>query len=89
MGLCATNQNATLRNIPPKMLRCHLSTLMGSRKLRISDVANLTGLNRSTVSALYRETATRVDLLTIEQLCKLLNCTVGDLLEFVPDEPAA
>lgn len=65
------------------MLRCHLSTLMGRDKLRISDVARLTGLNRSTIAALYRETATRVDLSTIEALCKLFRCSVGELLEHV------
>ena len=33
------------------MIRCHLSTLMGRDKLRVSDVSRLTGLNRSTVTA--------------------------------------
>lgn len=68
------------------MVRCHLSTLMGRDKLRISDVSRLTGLNRSTVSALYKETATRLDLAAIEALCKLFSCQVGDLFEYVPDE---
>lgn len=68
------------------MVRCHLSTLMGRDKLRISDVSRLTGLNRSTVSALYKETATRLDLAAIEALCKLFNCQVGELFEYVPDE---
>ena len=63
------------------MIRCNLSVLMGREKLRISDVANRTGLNRSTVTALYNETATRVDLSAIESLCKVFHCTVGDLLE--------
>lgn len=67
------------------MIRCHLSTLMGREKLRIADVARRTGLNRSTVAALYRETTTRVDLPAIEQLCRLFNCQVGDLLEYVED----
>lgn len=58
---------------------------MGRDKLRISDVSRLTGLNRSTVTALYRETATRVDLPAIDQLCRLFNCSVGELLEYVPD----
>ena len=48
------------------MIRCHLSTLMGRDKLRISDVAQKTGLNRSTITALYNETATRLDLTAIE-----------------------
>lgn len=69
------------------MVRCHLSTLMGRHKLRVSDVARLTGLNRSTVTALYRETATRIELPAIEKLCALLKCHVGELLEVVPDQP--
>ena len=67
------------------MIRCHLSTLMGRDKLRIADVSRRTGLNRSTITALYRETATRVDLPAVERLCRLFNCRVGDLFEYVPD----
>ena len=67
------------------MIRCHLSTLMGRDKLSIADVSRRTGLNRSTVTALYRETATRVDLPAIAALCVLLHCNVGDLLELVPN----
>jgi putative transcriptional regulator len=67
------------------MIRCHLSLLMGRDKLRITDVSRLTGLNRSTVTALYRETATRVELPAIERLCALFKCSVGDLLEHVSD----
>jgi putative transcriptional regulator len=68
------------------MIRCHLSTLMGRDKLRIADVARQTGLNRSTVAALYRETATRVDLPAVEALCRLFKCSVGELFEVVADE---
>lgn len=66
------------------MIRCHLSTFMGREKLRISDVAQRTGLNRSTITALYNETATRVDLPAIERLCQLFQCQVGDLFEVAP-----
>lgn len=59
---------------------------MGRDKLRISDVAKMAGLNRSTVTALYNETATRVELPAIESLCKLFQCQVGDLFEVVPME---
>lgn len=69
------------------MVRCHLSTLMALHALRVSDVARLTGLNRSTVTALARETATRIELPAIEKLCTLLQCSVGDLLEVTPDQP--
>lgn len=65
------------------MIRCHLSTLMGRDRLKISDVARLTELNRSTVTALYYEKAQRVDLVAIERLCRLFKCSVGELFELV------
>jgi putative transcriptional regulator len=67
------------------MVRCHLSALMGRDKLRISDVSRLTGLNRSTVTALYKETTTRLDLAAVDALCQLFCCSVGELFEYEPD----
>jgi putative transcriptional regulator len=58
---------------------------MSRDKLRIADVSRRTGLNRSTITALYKGTATRVDLPAIEQLCRLFHCQVGDLFESVQD----
>ncbi|MGB0210622.1 helix-turn-helix domain-containing protein [Algiphilus sp.] len=63
------------------MVRCYLSRLMGERKLNIADVARETGLNRNTVTLLYKETASRVELDAIERLCRLFDCQVGDLFE--------
>lgn len=68
------------------MISCHLSRKMGEHKMKIADVARKTGLNRSTITALYNESATRVDLETIEKLCKLFNCEVGELLELALTE---
>lgn len=67
------------------MIKCHLSVLMGQKKMKISDVAEATGLNRSTITALYKENATRIDLNTIEALCRLFECKVGELLELSID----
>lgn len=64
------------------MIKCHLSKLMGERKLKISDVARDTGLHRNTITLLYQETATRVDLDAIDSLCKYFKVSVGDLFEF-------
>lgn len=68
------------------MIRCHLSRLMGERKLKIVDVARATELHRNTITLLYREEATRVDLDAIDRLCRFFGCGVADLLEFVPDD---
>ncbi|MEW8508841.1 MAG: helix-turn-helix transcriptional regulator [Candidatus Thiodiazotropha sp.] len=67
------------------MIRCHLSRLMGEQKMKVIDVAREADLHRNTITLLYKETATRVDIETMDKLCKLFNCQVSDLFEFVDD----
>lgn len=67
------------------MIKCHLSRLMGERKLKIADVARETGLHRNTITLLYQETASRVDMDAIDRLCAYFNVSVGELFEFVPE----
>jgi putative transcriptional regulator len=62
------------------MIRCHLSTLLGQRKLKISDLERMTGIHRNTLTLLYRETAIKVELEVIEKICVALNVAIGDLL---------
>lgn len=70
------------------MIRCNLSRYMGEQKMNISAVARQSNVNRSTISLLYHEKATRVDLDVIEKLCRMFNCSVGDMLEIrASDEP--
>lgn len=68
------------------MIKCHLSRLLGERKLKVSDVAQATGINRGTLTRLYHETALRVELDVLETLCLYLNCELHDLLELVREE---
>jgi putative transcriptional regulator len=65
------------------LIKCHLARLMGEHKMKIADVARDTGLNRNTVTLLYKETAKKVDLEAMDKLCRLFNCGVGDIFEFV------
>ncbi|ELE8675501.1 helix-turn-helix transcriptional regulator [Escherichia coli] len=66
------------------MIRCHLARLMGEHKMRIADVVRETGLSRNTITLLYKETAQKVDLDTLERLCVLFGCEIHDLLQKVP-----
>ncbi|MBM3350773.1 MAG: helix-turn-helix transcriptional regulator [Betaproteobacteria bacterium] len=68
------------------MIKCHLSRLMGERKLKISDVARAIDVHRNTITLLYDENANRVDLDTLNKLCIFFDCNVDDLLQFVPEE---
>ncbi|MDE1943520.1 MAG: helix-turn-helix transcriptional regulator [Betaproteobacteria bacterium] len=68
------------------MIRCNLSRLMGERKIKIADLSRDTGINRGTATRLYYETAERIEMNVISALCEYFNCSVSDLLEYVPDQ---
>lgn len=68
------------------MIRCHLSRILGEKRIKISDLARDTGINRGTLTRLYHETAERVDLEVLDQLCRFLNCKLSDLMEYVPEQ---
>ena len=67
------------------MIKCHLSRIMGEKKLRVADVARAIGVHRNAITLLYEETATRIDMETIGKLCEFLDCGMQDLFEYIPD----
>jgi putative transcriptional regulator len=44
------------------------------------------GLGYSTINALYHEKTERIEFATLEKLCEVLGCEVGDVLEYVADK---
>lgn len=66
---------------------CRLSRLLGERKLKIIDLARDTGINRGTITRLYHETASRVELEVVDGLCHYFGCQVGELFEYI-EEPS-
>jgi putative transcriptional regulator len=69
------------------MIRCHFARLLGERKLKISDVARDTGINRGTLTRLYYETAERVELEVMDQLCDYFKISLPELLQRDNDAP--
>jgi len=64
-----------------RVVRCRLRQLMGAHNnMRISELAEKTGLQRNSISAMYNNTATRYDAKTIALICDAMGCEVGDLL---------
>jgi len=65
---------------------CKLSTILGERRLKMSDVVRGTGLAKNTVLALYHDRVRKVDYHVVEKLCAFLGVGVGDLFHYVPDD---
>ena len=69
------------------MIRFKMAEVMGTRKvLNISELARKAGLSRLTIRGLYYEKAKGIRWDTLEKICRALNCSVSDLIEYIPDE---
>ena len=69
------------------MILIKLKDMMWRRRIRsISRLARLAGLSRQTVDALYNrpDRVKGFRLETLEGLCRALDCRIGDLIEYVP-----
>jgi len=55
---------------------------MGEKKVKIIDVARETGISRNMISSLYYENAKRIDLESLDALCRYFQCQPGDLFEY-------
>jgi len=65
-----------------------LHQIMSDRKIRnISELARETGLDRRTLTAIYDGKNKGVDYETLNKLCNYFECSIFDLIEYVPDPP--
>lgn len=69
-----------------------LQLLMAKKKIKdITQLADLTGLSRPTLSRIYNNKTKRIDANTTYVLCKFFDCSLDDLIKLVekPDEKPA
>lgn len=67
-------------------IRFRLRELLDARGLSQTDLQHQSRLAYSTISELYHNKARRIDVGTLETLCETLECTVGELVEYVPQK---
>ncbi len=67
------------------MIKVHLSRLLGEKRMKISELAEATGLHRNGLSRLYNEETDGIKFDTLEKICKALNCDISDLIEIVDE----
>jgi putative transcriptional regulator len=68
------------------MINVRLDYVLLDRRMKLKDLAEATGLAVNNLSILKTNKARAIRFSTLNQLCKALNCTPGDLIEYVPDE---
>ena len=60
--------------------------MMADRKISLTELAKRIDLTNANLSILKTGKARAVRLITLDALCRELNCQPGDLLEYVPDK---
>ena len=59
---------------------------MAKRKISAGELAERIGITPANLSILKNNKAKAVRFSTLEELCKVLNCQPGDILEYVKEE---
>jgi putative transcriptional regulator len=68
------------------MIKSRLHILMHEKGIRsVAKLSKETGLSRPTLYRIYNDSGDRVEYGTLNALCSYFHCSVGELLEFVPD----
>ena len=68
------------------MINIRLDYVLLDRRMKLKDLAEATGIALNNLSILKTNKARAIRFSTLNSLCKALNCTPGDLLEYIPDE---
>ena len=66
------------------MIKCRLEELLKTKNITIQSIHENTKINMGTIAKLSKNQLVRIDLKTIEELCKVLGCSLGEL--FIMEE---
>ena len=64
----------------------NLDVMMAKRKMSLKDLAEKIDITNANLSILKNNRAKAVRLTTLNEICKVLECQPGDILEYVGDE---
>ena len=62
------------------MITCKLSTILGARRIKVSDVCRATGIARATIDRYYYDRVNSFDREVLTKLCDFLQIEPGDLI---------
>lgn len=68
------------------MIIINIDVMLAMRKMRSNELAERIGITQANLSILKTGKAKAIRLNTLNAICRELQCTPGDLIEYRPDE---
>jgi putative transcriptional regulator len=68
------------------MIRIRLDYVLLDKRMKLTELAEATGIALNNLSIMKTNKARAIRFSTLNALCKTLNCSPGDLIEYVPDK---
>jgi putative transcriptional regulator len=69
-----------------QMINIRLDYVLLDKRMKLKDLAEATGIAVNNLSILKTNKARAIRFSTLNSLCKALNCSPGDLIEYIPDD---
>ena len=66
-------------------IRINLDVVMAQRKIGVMELSEKVGITQANLSILKNNKAKAIRFSTLEEICKVLNCQPGDILEYEED----
>ena len=71
------------------MVNNNFPKILGDKLLKISKIAEDTGISRTTLTNLYYRRSAQISFDVLDKLCGYLNCSIGDILEYKHETPSS
>ena len=68
------------------MIVVNLDVMMAKRKMSLNELSEKVGITLANLSILKNNKAKAIRFSTLDAICRAIDCQVGDIMEFVPDE---
>lgn len=67
------------------MIQVNLDVMLARRKLSSGELAEKVGITKANISVLKTGKAKAIRFSTLNEICKVLNCQPGDILEYIEE----
>lgn len=67
-------------------IKVNIDVIMAKRKMSAGDLSDKIGITPANLSILKNNKAKAIRFSTLEEICKVLDCQPGDILEYAKEE---